>query len=887
MFWLAIATAQAGIQNQRTGVVHVDLADAVAQAQSGDTLIFDGAAYVGGVTIPGIALTFQGNASTIDLAVPGPVLRLNAGASLTADRLLFTSVDGPGIDAAVGSVVDLDQCTFRTTVANGNGGGVTASDPVSITMTETAFQSTTVGGSGLLGRGGAIAVTSSVSAPVVLTDVTFTQTFANTKGGAIYVDGVDLACTGCDFDLTNAVDGGAVYDNGGSTLTFADSFFQDTTASGTGGAITTASPLTVTRTLFCNNSAGGNGGAVVAGGGGTLANDIFVDSTANTIGFGAFGNAVRAVGGSWNLTNDLFLGTRGADAAWSSSGANTTVTNTLFQGNAGAMSKSGGTLTADYNGFFQTDPIFTGGGATDLNDVQLDPRLYSFTDNGICGDDSLWPAVGSPLHDAGDPGVLDPDGSRSDIGAFGGSGADPAVFADVDGDGFVFVDDCDDTDATRYPGATELCDLLDNDCNGAVDEDPSQYPTWFEDCDGDGQGLTASAVTACLPPDQVCTWLAYDAADPYVGADCDDTDAGVFFGAPEHCAAGDQDCDGDGSAEELGVVDGDTYWLDADGDGYGNALRAFETCFLLPGYADPASGEDCNDADAAFHPGAPDACDDGVDQDCSGADGIVADQQSLYPDGDGDGFGDRDALAVLTCDAGLAGHVLDHTDCDDGDGAVNPDATEVCNGHDDDCDDEVDTDTAGGVKVTYYEDEDGDGFGTDTVQDDTPCGQPDGFVTAHGDCDDGDPARNPGEDEICNDVDDDCDDLVDTLDPDAVGVVVAWTDGDGDGFGRCDDDACAGFPACAYGPGVVDNPDDCQDASADVNPAATEIAGNTVDEDCDGDVAPGAETPPVEKGCNCAHAPAPIGVLPLGVLALGIARRRRGAIPAAPKKFLR
>jgi hypothetical protein len=109
-----------------------------------------------------------------------------------------------------------------------------------------------------------------------------------------------------------------------------------------------------------------------------------------------------------------------------------------------------------------------------------------------------------------------------------------ACVVDGDGDGFSGVDDCDDTVASTHVGAQERCDGVDNDCDGAVDEEAVDLTDWFADGDGDGSG-SGEPVSACeAPPGHVST------AD-----DCDDADPDRHPGAEEVMADGvDQDCDG-------------------------------------------------------------------------------------------------------------------------------------------------------------------------------------------------------------------------------------------------------------------------------------------------------------------------------------------------------
>jgi len=115
--------------------------------------------------------------------------------------------------------------------------------------------------------------------------------------------------------------------------------------------------------------------------------------------------------------------------------------------------------------------------------------------------------------------------------------------------------------------------------------------------------------------------------------------------------------------------------------------------------------------------------------------GTTGELCTWYADGDGDGFGDADAPLEGDCAGPPAGYVEDASDCDDSDVSINPDALEVCNELDDDCDGEVDEDATDAG--TWYADADGDSYGDGAVET-TRCGQPSGYVDDATDCDDDD-----------------------------------------------------------------------------------------------------------------------------------------------------
>ena len=188
------------------------------------------------------------------------------------------------------------------------------------------------------------------------------------------------------------------------------------------------------------------------------------------------------------------------------------------------------------------------------------------------------------------------DAKLGDTGATGGANA-----TDADGDGYFADEDCDDDDASVHPDAEEVCDAVDNDCDGSVDEGVGE--SWYADADGDGYGDPEAAVQACDAPSGTV-------AD---STDCDDGDATVNPDADEVCDAVDNNCDGtvdEGLAQD--------WYADADGDGYGDPDTAAQGCEQPSGMI--AQGDDCDDTSNAVYPGAAETAGDGIDSDCDGAD---------------------------------------------------------------------------------------------------------------------------------------------------------------------------------------------------------------------------------------------------------------------------
>ena len=316
------------------------------------------------------------------------------------------------------------------------------------------------------------------------------------------------------------------------------------------------------------------------------------------------------------------------------------------------------------------------------------------------------------------------------------TGLEPS--SDLDEDGFSEdAGDCDDEDAAIHPAAVELCDGIDNDCDGDIDEGVTS--TFYVDSDGDGYGDLSDTAELC----DLASGFSEDAED------CDDADAEIHPAADESCDGLDNDCDGD---IDEGVTS--TYYVDSDGDGYGDPLDTAALCGLESGFSEDA--EDCDDDDSAIHPSAEEVC-DGLDNDCDGLvddiDPDIVDAETWYIDYDADGYG-SDAYTTEACEV-PSGYVSDDTDCDDRESAANPAETEICDDLDNDCDGDIDEPDAEDAS-NWYLDADEDGYG-DADESEVACDEPSGYVDDDTDCDDSDATVYPEAPELYDDVDNDCD----------------------------------------------------------------------------------------------------------------------------------
>lgn len=457
-------------------------------------------------------------------------------------------------------------------------------------------------------------------------------------------------------------------------------------------------------------------------------------------------------------------------------------------------------------------------------DVDMDGHT-----NALCGGDDCDDA--DPDRFPGNPEVCDLEGHDEDCDAatLGGRDLDRDGAVDMaccNGD--VCGTDCNDILANVSPTASEVCDRYDNDCDDSIDEGTlvEVWPDTDFDLHGDDK---AESVMLCADAHGYAT----------VNDDCNDELPSVHAAQVEICDEIDNDCD-DLTDEAPAAV---AWYADTDDDGFGDGADYIVSC-------DPQLGRvlragDCNDRNIDINPSERELC-NGLDDDCNGVlDADVPGQPGNFEDDDADG----------SYDAACGG-----PDCDDLDPNTLPNAIEICDRRDNDCDTTIDEDEAMG---RWFVDEDGDTFGTGEAV--MSCAPIEGRVGRDGDCDDTDVNVRPATLEVCNGVDDNCNGDIDEgrlrsayfLDGDDDGLgggdpvfaCVAPTDHVAAG-GDCDDaDENVTLPlwyedsdedgygagvvsgACTSPDGYADNADDCDDMSNTISPDGTEVC-NGDDDDC-------------------------------------------------------
>ena len=334
------------------------------------------------------------------------------------------------------------------------------------------------------------------------------------------------------------------------------------------------------------------------------------------------------------------------------------------------------------------DPSDTGirWGALSFSNSDLDENPYNFSvaGGGMISDDD---SDGVPDEFDNCPGITNPDQDDNDNDGSGDPcdlciGNDSS--GDVDADGYCADSECDDNDPDNYPGNAELCDGQDNDCDTVIDEalgldndtdghyDPGSCLTDetisgpVDDCDDADENNYPGNTESCDNLDNDCDTVIDEAlgldsdADGHYDPDscttdetvsgpfddCNDGSEEAYPGHAETCDAIDNDCDN--------WVD-EGFGIDADNDGH----------------YDPASCMTDNSADGPY-----DDCDDNDPQIYTGS-APLDDPESCMKDSDNDDFGDINPPAG----------VVPGTDCDDSDSLKNPGAyDDYCNGIDQNCD---------------------------------------------------------------------------------------------------------------------------------------------------------------------------------------------------------
>ena len=408
---------------------------------------------------------------------------------------------------------------------------------------------------------------------------------------------------------------------------------------------------------------------------------------------------------------------------------------------------------------------------------------------------------------------------------------------------------CNQSDA-GLPLFANCDDQLSTGCEVAVN-DPTRV--YFRDLDGDRRGDPLNQLFACVPGVPPTGYVQN-------AADCDDSQPTVFgpsdagVASPETCDGRDNDCNG--------RVD--------------DAVPGTNTSCVVPG----ALGV-CQPGRTVCQGSLPlrcvsnvmataEACGDNLDNDCNGQvdEATAVDAGRWFLDQDLDGFGtSTDAgtsqgvpTSLVACRAPTTGprYVFNNLDCNDQLAAIKPDAGEVCDGTDNNCNTLVDdADPTVINRPTWFLDTDGDGFGAGDggfvngrLSIVAACVMPAGYASMSGDCNNANAQVNPAALEVCSDaVDNNCNGQTNELVAGNPGVTTWYTDADGDGFGLTSSLrlACGATPPA----GTVAQQGDCNDAASTAFPGAPERCDG-IDNDC-------SAVTSVDRGCPTGAWPFPSG----------------------------
>ncbi len=440
---------------------------------------------------------------------------------------------------------------------------------------------------------------------------------------------------------------------------------------------------------------------------------------------------------------------------------------------------------------------------------------YCLPADGVCACDGV----------AKDQQLSTPCLRENDVGACAGTrvcGAEGLTDCDAPAASVEICDDldndCDGATDEGFGGA-EVCNGQDDDCDGDIDEKGAEgCTTYYLDKDEDDYGVASASECLCAPAGE---YTAVEAGD------CDDLEAAANPAADEVCDGVDNDCDG--ATDPPGIPGTEKFYTDDDGDGYSDGLVSAFLCAASQTHPTQLIG-DCDDDDPDVHPGAAEVC-DGADNDC---DGVVDGAAAAVSCTTNCGAGTQACVGgvLQPCDATPQNACTDFSDCSEYltcEPCPGPPADDQCDGVDDDCDGATDDEAAG----TLLD-------GTEVIGPGQACGA---GACAGGttECVGGVlvcPTEDLADAETCNDADDDCDGAIDE------GLLQAvWYDNDDDDYG----DPNVTQDVCVAPDGWVANALDCDDTDPGIHPGAAEVCDGK-DNDCN-DVADQV-TEPCDLGCE-------------------------------------